>query len=121
MKCSRCKCKYINDDDNIKVDFGYNRLNVRFKICVKCRTKTTQVKDDKESTTVVTVINTHKNAYELLFKSLDITSKNIQREIIFDINDLIERYGETGYGDKPDNMNKVTYWSQHLDSTKYIK
>ena len=38
IKCS--KCKYINDDKHIKNDFGYNRLEERFKTCTKCRTKT---------------------------------------------------------------------------------
>ena len=37
IKCSKCRCKYINDDDHIKTDFGYNRLNERFKTCVTCR------------------------------------------------------------------------------------
>ena len=121
IKCSRCKCKYINDDDSIKTDFGFNRLNVRFKTCVKCRTKTVKVKADKEQIPVVTLINNDKDAYELLFKTLDITCKNIQRDIIFDINNLIERYGDDGYGDKPESMNRITYWSQHLDLTKYLK
>ena len=39
IKCSSCKCKYINDDEHIKTDFGYNRLNERFKTCVTCREK----------------------------------------------------------------------------------
>ena len=39
IKCSRCTCKYINDDEHIKKDFGYNRLNERFKTCSKCRDK----------------------------------------------------------------------------------
>ena len=39
IKCSKCKCKYINDDNHIKNGFGYNRLNERFKTCTKCRTK----------------------------------------------------------------------------------
>ena len=39
IKCSKCKCKYINDDEHIKADFGFNRLNERFKTCTKCRTK----------------------------------------------------------------------------------
>ena len=39
INCSRCKCKYINDDEHIKLDFGYNRLNVRFKTCNTCRDK----------------------------------------------------------------------------------
>ena len=38
IKCSKCRCKYINDDEHIKKDFGYNRLEQRFKTCVKCRT-----------------------------------------------------------------------------------
>ena len=42
IKCFACKCKYINDDDNIRNDFGYNRLNVRYKCCVKCRDKQNQ-------------------------------------------------------------------------------
>ena len=37
IKCSHCKCKYINDDNHNKTDFGYNRLNERFKTCVTCR------------------------------------------------------------------------------------
>ena len=37
IKCSKCKCKYINDDKHIKNDFGYNRLEERFKTCVKCQ------------------------------------------------------------------------------------
>ncbi len=37
IKCSRCKCKYNNDGDSIKVHFGYNRLNERLKTCTKCR------------------------------------------------------------------------------------
>ena len=37
IKCSSCKCKYVNDDDHIKNNFGYNRLNERFKTCVTCR------------------------------------------------------------------------------------
>ena len=41
IKCSKCKCKYINDDEHIKADFGYNRLNEQYKTCVKCRAKRT--------------------------------------------------------------------------------
>ena len=39
IKCCCCKCKYINDDNHIKNDFGYNRLNERYKKCVKCRNR----------------------------------------------------------------------------------
>ena len=37
IKCSRCHMKFINDDEHIKNDFGYNRLNERYKQCVRCR------------------------------------------------------------------------------------
>ena len=37
IKCATCKCKYINDDENRKEEFGFNRLNEKFKTCVKCR------------------------------------------------------------------------------------
>ena len=39
IKCSTCKCKYLNDNEHIKKEFGYNRLNERLKTCVKCRDK----------------------------------------------------------------------------------
>ena len=39
IKCSNCRCKFINDDEHIKSDFGYNRLGERFKCCLKCREK----------------------------------------------------------------------------------
>ena len=167
IKCSRCKCKYINDYDNIKTNFGYNRLNLRFKTCVKCRTKTVKVKDDKEQTPIITVkddkeqkhiitvkddkeqtpiitvkddteqtpiinlkddkeqtriltVKADKDAFELLCQTLGITCKNIKREIMFDVNYLIIRYGNDGYGDKPESMNRVTYWAQHPDLTNYL-
>ena len=41
IKCSRCKMKYLNNDENINQDFGYNRLNERYKTCVKCRNRET--------------------------------------------------------------------------------
>jgi hypothetical protein len=39
IKCSRCRCKYINDVEHIGDDFGYNRLHQRNKTCVKCRVR----------------------------------------------------------------------------------
>jgi predicted phosphohydrolase len=35
--CSSCKCRYINDAEHIKNDFGFTRLEVQYKTCVKCR------------------------------------------------------------------------------------
>ena len=40
--CSKCKMKFINDDEHIKNDFGYNRLNIRYRNCVKCRKYNTE-------------------------------------------------------------------------------
>ena len=37
--CNRCKHKYDIHDDEIQIYFGYNKLNERFKCCVKCRTQ----------------------------------------------------------------------------------
>jgi len=39
IKRTHCKCKYINDDEHIKTDFGYNILNERYKTCANCRVK----------------------------------------------------------------------------------
>ena len=39
IKCSQCKCKYLNSDFHILKDFGYDRLNRRYKTCKKCRSK----------------------------------------------------------------------------------
>ena len=41
IKCSQCKCKY-NNDESIKDNFGFNRLNEQLKTCVKCRNCRTQ-------------------------------------------------------------------------------
>ena len=47
VKCSKCKCKHINDDEHIKNDFGYNRLNERYKTCTTCRSKPQQYESEK--------------------------------------------------------------------------
>ena len=48
IQCSKCRSKYINDDEHIKSDFGFNRLNKIFKTCVKCRSnnKINKTNDD---------------------------------------------------------------------------
>ncbi len=62
IKCSKCKCKYINDDEHIKKDFGYNRMNERYKTCVKCRTKTRKANNlfDMLPDNVIDTINKYK-------------------------------------------------------------
>ena len=39
--CSKCKCKYINDEEHISTDFGYKRLEERYMTCKKCRARST--------------------------------------------------------------------------------
>ena len=39
IRCSKCGSKYINDEEHISTDFGYTRLDERYKKCVKCRAR----------------------------------------------------------------------------------
>ena len=50
IKCSTCKCKYNNTDDDIKKNFGYDRLNKRYKCCVKCKNRKQQYQHDNYDT-----------------------------------------------------------------------
>ena len=46
IKCSRCKCKYHNNDESIKDNLGFNRLDEQLKTCVKCRNYRKQYQQD---------------------------------------------------------------------------
>ena len=35
---SKWELQFLNDDEQIQIDFGYDRLNIRYKTCVKCKT-----------------------------------------------------------------------------------
>ena len=37
MKCSKCRSKYINDEEHINNDLGYTRLEEIYKTCVRCK------------------------------------------------------------------------------------
>ena len=37
--CSKCRSKYINDEEHITKYFGYTRLEERYKTCVRCRAR----------------------------------------------------------------------------------
>jgi hypothetical protein len=50
--CSKCHCKYINDEENIKRYFGHKRLGDRYKTCVKCRTRKPVVSTSSSSTDI---------------------------------------------------------------------
>ena len=51
INCSACKCKYINDNEHIRTDFGYNRLQERYKTCIKCRDTRKQYNKDNPGQT----------------------------------------------------------------------
>lgn len=38
MKCSKCRMNYTNDEEHIESDFGYTKLNERYKTWCKFRT-----------------------------------------------------------------------------------
>ena len=57
IKCSKCRCKYINDDYHINTDFGYNRLNERYKTCVTCRDKHKAYVDKRKQTIAEEIMN----------------------------------------------------------------
>ena len=62
IKCSACKCKYLNKDEYIKTDFGYNRLGERFKICMKCRDRRNEYTNSEKGAAAVTAAQ--KKYYE---------------------------------------------------------
>ena len=59
IKCCSCKCKYVDDDDHIKNDFGYNELNERCKTCLKCRER----KQDYRNNNYDKIQEYHKHYY----------------------------------------------------------
>ena len=44
----------------------------------------------------------------------------LQNDAIWRICVIMERYGDDGYGDKPEGMSRVQYWAQHLDMAKFL-
>ena len=45
IKCSNCRCKYNIDEEHIKADFGFNRLSVKYKTCLKRRGLSRQARE----------------------------------------------------------------------------
>ena len=41
----------------------------------------------------------------------------VRRKILTAVHNNINRFGEDGYGDKPDHMDPVEYWLSHLNPT----
>ena len=59
IKCSSCKCKYHNNDESIKDNFGFKRLGERYKCCVKCRT----IKTDYYKANACEISDYQRNKY----------------------------------------------------------
>ena len=89
IKCSKCRCKYINDVEHIKTDLGYNRLNEKFKTCVKCRTNRNQ------NPIKINVVNT--NIIEC-----DCCGNNISKNGIWQHK-------------KTNDCKQITYWKDKVD------
>ena len=37
IRCSKCRSKYVNDEEHISNNFGYTRLEEIYNTCVNCR------------------------------------------------------------------------------------
>ena len=90
IKCARCRKKYINNDNYIKINFGYNRLNERYKTCINCRNySNSKIHCEKCGLEVCKVnLNRHQKTnsckqWELLQSRVDIHDPDIIR---FDYN-----------------------------------
>ena len=55
-----------------------------------------------------------------LLEGLGVTGKPAFRDALNKVKDLVERHGSDGYGDKPDDMSRVAYWFQHLDTSSML-
>ena len=80
--CSRCKMKFINDDENIKPDFGYKRLNERYKQCYNCRCQTTEYRQAHREE-----LKEKANKYYNNHKEHVITTKTLynQEDVVCDV------------------------------------
>ena len=88
--CSKCHCKYINDEENIKIYFGHKRLGDRYKTCLKCRTRKPVISTSSSSTD-----------NELTKKVYDIRCNTFLNE-----KDIINTCNEYGYNtiELPDSL-----------------
>ena len=84
IKCARCKCKFLNGEDNITKDFGYNRLNERFKTCVKCRASMKEKHTCDKCGFDISRLNMKRhqrtnicNQWQLIISRIDITDPDI--------------------------------------------
>ena len=68
LYCSGCSVKFINDDEHTKIDLGYNRLNDRFKSCVKCRDRYAKCLENNREDRRAFAQNYYKNNKEYILE-----------------------------------------------------
>ena len=39
IRCSKCRSKYISDEEHVREDFGYTRLEGIYNMCVRRRAR----------------------------------------------------------------------------------
>ena len=123
--------KFINDDEHIKNDFGYNRLNERYKQCARCRTSSREQKAEyradmknnmrhMEIMTLIEIINQkiiiNHVKKKLLMKSLIVNCVINQYQLIQKINMLIHHYvkEEEIYLDIWNSLVHTTLWTKNI-------
>ena len=78
--------KFIMDDEHIKKDFGYNRLNIGYKQCVRCKTKRAEYRHNNiEHARKMDKIYYERNkaqkfAYNAEIVECDVCGKSLRRE-----------------------------------------
>ena len=102
IKCSKCRCKYINDDEHIKRDFGYSRLEERFKTCAKCRSKNNQNGSEKIICDVCNAV-IRKGDKSRHQKSIVCTPERIFKKKEEDQSDEHKKYCKVCYTNKPNS------------------
>ena len=124
IKCSRCKCKYINDDNHNKTDFGYDRLNERYKTCVTCRERhkqyvsnnTEKIKDLKHAYWINHKDETHNKRKEL--KKLAEETEQSYKDDLEDQQRVVKDQLQSQLKAKQDMKQTQDFTNQALKHTK---
>jgi hypothetical protein len=115
--CSRCKCKYINDDEHIKTDFGYTRLNEKYKTCVKCRM---YKQDNRERILEQGREYAKKHYKENREYHLD-KAKKYKQDNRDRINEYAREYQKKHYDKEKRQIKHKLYRETHLDKIKELR
>jgi adenylate cyclase class IV len=128
QKCNVCKMSLTMDKFKQKRDDTYQ------KGCEQCLAKRRILarirkrKGAETITIITTTIKTEEKTEDDIKMPINYTTE--EKKMIMDyatimnckaseisrkVIELVARYGETGYGDKPQDMNRVQYWLGHID------